>query len=128
MNMMIFGSEKSEVSFVTEKIDSQHPGLRSTLDWKSLKTAVGRYFVSGTRWALLPVVFVGVQLHVYKGYNPSYPVIRPFIGVVTPFITTIGAHLIVSNIIYIYFTAILREIIQFDQHFSNGLKPTNYHP
>ena len=30
----------------------------------------------------------------YRGYNPSYPIIRPFIGVRTPFITIVGAHLV----------------------------------
>ena len=27
---------------------------------------------------------------IYRGYNPSYPFIRPFIGVITPFITGRG--------------------------------------
>ena len=35
-----------------------------------------------------------------RGYNPSYPFIRPFLGVITPFITRLGAHLVSKTFVF----------------------------
>ena len=35
---------------------------------------------------------------IFRGYNPSYPFIRSFMGVITPFITRlVGTHLVKLN-------------------------------
>ena len=47
---------------------------------------------SPTTWALTICKWV---YNPYKyGYNPTYPVVRPFIGVITLLITIVGAHLV----------------------------------
>ena len=37
----------------------------------------------------------------YNSYNPSYPITRPFIGIIPPFITGSGAHLVPTSTGYI---------------------------
>ena len=48
----------------------------------------------------LPVISRVVSYNsIYRGYNPSYPFIRPFVGVITPFITRLGAHIVTSQMV-----------------------------
>ena len=45
-----------------------------------------------SRFAILPCK-VGTKTSynsIYRGFNPSYPFIRPFVGITTPFITVVG--------------------------------------
>ena len=58
----------------------------SSQQWRQIKPQQKK--LTGTRWA--PISYKWGYNYHKKGYNSSYPFIRPFIEVITPFITDTG--------------------------------------
>ena len=65
--------------------------MQSTILWP-LGTSMGIIYIYYLHFKKIPtqkgVIVMGLQLHLqdlYRGSNPSYPFVRPFMGVITPF-------------------------------------------
>ena len=93
---LMVGSWKKTISFLGPSLFS---GANSLLVSGTVKCCwwlrnQAKHLKIETRWAPTSRVITPT----YRGYNPSYPFIRPFIGVKTAFLTIVGAHLVPDHI------------------------------